>query len=388
MISSVLGSDLLTFCLLLKLNAIILYLTRFLQCPNCVGLYYDGNNGIWYSFDQQTQQYVPCTNQNDKTSEKQPETSKTSDGSGNRKVVISAPAATITSNEKASSLPDAIQAAANAAIAAEKKEKEKAKEIRLASKSSILANKKKMSNVLTMWKQRSHECQAPRVALDDSLPSAPTEDKSNSTGLSAKNKFKTDLVPPKENVSGMSGLTMNSASLSLGETQERPRPVSSSSGGTLKGVIRGSGIGVIKSDTYTGASGIVSTPFPAAAPSTGASSLTNIDASTNVTPFRTDASALGSYAPAAASGSGKRRFSEMPQHSTLPNKDQPHTTYRDRAAERRSLYGSSSFGDDMSESGSGDSSKLSIVCYLFILSPPQVACSFHLVYSRYFTLWH
>ena len=81
-------------------------------------------------------------------------------------------------------MPDAVQAAANAAIAAEKKEKEKLKEIRLASKSSILANKKKMSNVLilankkkmsnvlTMWKQRSHEWQAQLVEIDDNKKSA------------------------------------------------------------------------------------------------------------------------------------------------------------------------------------------------------------------------
>eukprot|EP00262_Sarcandra_glabra_P007316 TRINITY_DN20017_c0_g4_i1.p1 TRINITY_DN20017_c0_g4~~TRINITY_DN20017_c0_g4_i1.p1 ORF type:complete len:368 (-),score=108.37 TRINITY_DN20017_c0_g4_i1:300-1265(-) len=90
------------------------------------GLYYDGNNGTWYSYDHQTQQYVPCTDQSDKASGKSStEVSKTSDGA-NRKIVISAPAATITSNEKAS-LPDAVQAAATAALAAEKKEKEKLK---------------------------------------------------------------------------------------------------------------------------------------------------------------------------------------------------------------------------------------------------------------------
>ncbi|KAI8028624.1 Serine/threonine-protein kinase STY46 [Camellia lanceoleosa] len=27
-------------------------------------LYYDGNNGVWYSYDHQTQQYVPCSDQN------------------------------------------------------------------------------------------------------------------------------------------------------------------------------------------------------------------------------------------------------------------------------------------------------------------------------------
>ncbi|KAJ7000326.1 hypothetical protein NC653_010953 [Populus alba x Populus x berolinensis] len=51
------------------------------------------------------QQYIPYTENNDnKASGKQSENSKSSDGSSNRKVVISAPAATITSSvEKAAS---------------------------------------------------------------------------------------------------------------------------------------------------------------------------------------------------------------------------------------------------------------------------------------------
>ncbi|KAJ6370779.1 hypothetical protein OIU77_001315 [Salix suchowensis] len=93
-----------------------------------VGLYYDGNQGVWYSYDQQTQQYIPFTDNNDnKASSYQSVNSKSSDGSSNRKVVISAPAATITSSEKAASLPDAVQAAASAALAAEKKEKGESK---------------------------------------------------------------------------------------------------------------------------------------------------------------------------------------------------------------------------------------------------------------------
>nr|KJB48150.1 hypothetical protein B456_008G054400 [Gossypium raimondii] len=222
------------------------------------GLYYDGNSGIWYSYDNQSQQYIPCGDQNDnKTPGKQSEPSKGTDG---RKVVISAPAATVTSVEKAASLPDAVQAAATAALAAEKKEKEKAKEIKLASKSSILANKKKMNNVLTMWKQRS------------------------------------------------------------------------------------SARGVVKSDTpYSGASAGISTSAVGGAEV----SSTNSDMPTVMTPFRTDASALGSYTPSTVSASGKRRFSETPVTSTT-SKEQSQTAYRDRAAERRNLYGSSSStGDDL-----------------------------------------
>ncbi|XAR54852.1 hypothetical protein NMG60_11030164 [Bertholletia excelsa] len=317
------------------------------------GLYYDGNNGIWYSYDHQTQQYVPCSDQNDnkKTAGKQNESSKASDGSGHRKVVISAPAATITSNEKAASLPDAVQAAANAALAAEKKEKEKSKEIRLASKSSILANKKKMSNVLTMWKQRSHEGQAPRIALDDNQPSALAEDRSNSVGVSAKSKYKMEVTPVKENTTISSGITTiatSSQSVSL-ESEDRPRPVSNSSGGTIMGVIRGSGRAVVKSDTmYSGLSVGSSSSSSTASNAAGSSSM-NADAAATGAPFRTDLSALGSYTPPVAAGSGKRRFSEMPLSSAS---SQPQTTYRDRAAERRSLYGSSSsIGDDALDLG-------------------------------------
>ncbi|KAF2295167.1 hypothetical protein GH714_031816 [Hevea brasiliensis] len=76
------------------------------------------------------------------------------------------------------------------------------------------------------------------------------------------------------------------------------------------GVIRGSGRGVAKSDaSYSGYPRIVSI----SAPVTGSS--TNADTSAIATPFRTDASALGSYAPPASTGSGKRRFSEMPLSS-------------------------------------------------------------------------
>ncbi|KAF3682291.1 putative UMP/CMP kinase-like isoform 1 [Capsicum annuum] len=314
------------------------------------GLYYDGNNGIWYSYDQKTQQYVPCTNQNEnKPAAGQAETAKSSDGANTKKVVISAPASTI-AGEKAASLPDAIQAAASAAIAAEKKEKEKAKEIKLASKSSILANKKKMSNVLSMWKQRSHEGQAPRVALDDGQ--AVGEDRSNSVGPAAKTKLKAETLTARENPTASSGLVGSSSFQSVSsESQDKPRSLTNSSGGTLKGVIRGSGLGVVKSDTlYAGSSGSASTSH-IMPPTSGPSSLINADAS--AAPFRTDASALGSYTPPVPAGS-KRRFSEMPSQPppSIKEQSQATTTYRDRAAERRSLYGSSSaFGDDASDHG-------------------------------------
>ncbi|CAH9120071.1 unnamed protein product [Cuscuta europaea] len=275
------------------------------------GLYYDGNNGIWYSYDQQTQQYIPCGDQNDKTSQNQEE-----NASNARKVIISAPATmTSSSNDKTPSLPDAIQAAATAAMAAEKKEKEKSsKEIKIA-KSSILANKKKMSNVLTMWKQRTHESQAPRVALDDTE----TVDEERPNSATKAISSSESVVPTVQSV-GM-GVVV-----------------------PVKGVIRSSGIGVVKNDTtlYTGSLGTSSTP------------LTNTEVSTIATPYRMDPSALSSHTSAvtAASG-GKRRFSEIPsQH--ISDKEQStnnSSAYRDRAAERRSLYGSSSFGNNLSDLG-------------------------------------
>ncbi|XP_022772030.1 SUPPRESSOR OF ABI3-5 isoform X2 [Durio zibethinus] len=312
------------------------------------GLYYDGNSGIWYSYDNQSQQYIPCSDQNDnKTPLKQSEASKGADGSSNRKVVISAPAATVTSVEKAASLPDVVQAAATAALAAEKKEKEKSKEIKLASKSSILANKKKMNNVLTMWKQRSHEGQATRLALDDNHLSASSEDRPLSAGQHAKSKVKFDMIGLKESNTSSSGVNTTVQAVLTGgsESLVKPRPVSNSSGGTLMGVIRGSARGLVKSDTpYSGSSAGVSTSSAVGSADDSFSS-TNSDIPTVMTPFRTDASALGSYTPSTVTGSGKRRFSETPV-SSITNKEQSQTAYRDRAAERRNLYGSSSSTGD------------------------------------------
>ena len=115
------------------------------------------------------------------------------------------------------------------------------------------------------------------------------------------------------------------------------------------GVIRGSGRGVVKADTYSGSTSVAS--------SMPSLSTANVDAQTVATPFRTDVSALGSYTQSVIVGSGRRRFSEMP-HSASTHKEQPQTTYRDRAAERRSLYGSSSsVGNDLADLEIGDSNR-------------------------------
>lgn len=170
-----------------------------------------------------------------------------------KKVVISAPAATISSVGKAASLPDAVQAAAAAALAAEKKEKEKLKEIKLASKSSIIASKKKMSNVLTMWKQRSHEGHSTRGSLEDSLPSIAVDDRSSNTGQVIKSKLRTEMaVTPDASAFGSAIVTVPSTVSSFDlEHQAKARPVSNSSRWAIVGVIRGSGRGVVKSDTLS-----------------------------------------------------------------------------------------------------------------------------------------
>ncbi|PWZ09449.1 hypothetical protein Zm00014a_026009 [Zea mays] len=294
------------------------------------GLYYDSNSGVWYSYDQQTQQYVPCTDQsNTKAAGETSSENMISDSICGKKVVISAPAATIKQNKK-TSLPDAVQAAANAALAAEKREKEKAKEIKLASKSSLIANKKKMNNVLAMWKQRNQEGQAARIVIDDKEPPN-SDDRFNhshsGTGFSSKSKPNFEFENAMDN-----SVRQGIASTQMLDSDVKPRPVSNSLGTTVMGVIRGSTRGVIKSDTtfhalsdagstdsrttiITRSNGLMTSPVELVTPA----------------PYKTDVSALVSNTSSGVSGSGKRRFSEAPGQSQ----------YRDRAAERRNLYGSS-----------------------------------------------
>ncbi|XP_066389824.1 SUPPRESSOR OF ABI3-5-like isoform X2 [Miscanthus floridulus] len=308
------------------------------------GLYYDSNSGVWYSYDQQTQQYVPCNDQNNTKAagEAASENTKASDSNSGKKVVISAPAATIKQSEK-TSLPDAVQAAANAALAAEKREKEKAKEIKLASKSSLIANKKKMNNVLAMWKQRNQEGQAGRVVLDDKEPSS-SDDKFNhshsGTGFSLKSKPNSDFENAMDN-----SLGQGIASTQMLDSDVKPRPVSNSLGTTVMGVIRGSARGVIKSDTTFHALTDASSTDSRTTITTRASGLmTSPEALVTPAPFKTDVSALVSNTSSGVSGSGKRRFSEAPGQSQ----------YRDRAAERRNLYGSSLGTDTVGFDSTGD----------------------------------
>ncbi|KAG2648729.1 hypothetical protein PVAP13_1NG062100 [Panicum virgatum] len=314
------------------------------------GLYYDSNSGVWYSYDQQTQQYVPCDQNNTKAAGVVAnENTKTSESNSGKKVVISAPAATIKQSEK-TSLPDAVQAAANAALAAEKREKEKAKEIKLASKSSLIANKKKMNNVLAMWKQRNQEGQAGRIVLDDKEPSR-SDDKSihshSGTGFSLKSKPNSDSENAKDMNSSASynSFGQGTASAQMLDSDVKPRPVSNSLGTTVMGVIRGSARGVIKSDTTFHALSDTGSAEPRTTVTTSTKGLmTTPEALATPAPFKTDISALISNTSSGVSGSGKRRFSEAPAQSQ----------YRDRAAERRNLYGSSLGNDSVGLDSTGD----------------------------------
>uniref|UniRef100_K3YPQ7 SUPPRESSOR OF ABI3-5 n=1 Tax=Setaria italica TaxID=4555 RepID=K3YPQ7_SETIT len=315
------------------------------------GLYYDSNSGVWYSYDQQTQQYVPCNDQNNTKAAGvvANENTTTSDSNTGKKVVISAPAATIKQSEK-TSLPDAVQAAANAALAAEKREKEKAKEIKLASKTSLIANKKKMNNVLAMWKQRNQEGQAARIVLGDKEPSR-SDDKSNhshsGTGFSLKSKPSSDSGNVKDMNSSASynSFGQGTSSTQMLDSDVKPRPVSNSLGTTVMGVIRGSTRGVIKSDTTFHALSDTGSAEPHTTATTSTKGLmTTPEALATPAPYKTDISALVSNTSSGVSGSGKRRFSEAPGQSQ----------YRDRAAERRNLYGSSLGNDSVGLDSTGD----------------------------------
>jgi RNA-binding protein 5/10 len=261
---------------------------------------------------------------------------KVPESNSGKKVVISAPAATVKQSEK-TSLPEAVQAAANAALAAEKKEKEKAKEIKLASKISLLANKKKMNNVLAMWKQRNQEGQAANSAFDDKESTRSVADKLNSSasgvGFSLKPKPKSDAGNSRDMnlVAGYNSLGRGSAGSQVLDSDIKPRPVSNSLGTTIMGVIRGSGRGAIKSDTTFHVSSDGGSNYSTNISTSTSEIMTNSEMHTTA-PFKTDLSSLGSYSSSGVSGSAKRRFSEAPGQSQ----------YRDRAAERRSLYGLSS----------------------------------------------
>eukprot|EP00252_Welwitschia_mirabilis_P014229 TRINITY_DN3132_c0_g1_i1.p1 TRINITY_DN3132_c0_g1~~TRINITY_DN3132_c0_g1_i1.p1 ORF type:complete len:875 (+),score=212.77 TRINITY_DN3132_c0_g1_i1:446-3070(+) len=290
------------------------------------GLYYDGNNGVWYSYNSETQQYTPYGDQCVGTN-------ATSDNNGAASDALeTAPPSeeTLSASEKKPSLPEAVQAAAIAAMAASKKDKEKLREkereIKLASKNSILASKKKISNVLNMWKQRQNESEAPGATLngtiqighatlaDDKLSVGSSSGIGSSTEISGTIKaqveeasfWKTEI---KSNGSSTTTVITPSACLTS-DSLSTQRGIDNQAGNTLSSKFKESGNSSMN--------------FPDSS-STRASELSGVLQVTSNAPEN---------ATNAHSGS-RRRFSETPQ-----------TVYRDRAAERRSLYASSKSVDE------------------------------------------
>ncbi|KAJ7296444.1 hypothetical protein O6H91_22G061300 [Diphasiastrum complanatum] len=341
------------------------------------GLYYDGNNGIWYTYNQETQEYKPFVDSDDGA--KQSASAKSVKGAGDSanekasgstihsKAVISAPACTITAEndaiEKKPTLAEAVAAAAVAAQAAQKREKErmkeKQKEMRLAGKNPGMGSKK-ISNVVTLWKQRKNEGQVSSVTADDvsTFPASSIDAQTDgipnmSMGPVAtmNSKFKFDDTTSSKESAGYSSNSLGRGSGNPFGGNYHPSEISGrirqSSITTVTGMGRGAGRGAVRG-MDTGAV-------------LGSSAAPELSATT---PFKTDASALGSYGPMAGAGT-KRRFTESPQ-----------SVYRDRAAERRSLYGSSLSNEmlldpDLKDKGVG-SSRAGTVRGLDMPFPPGV----------------
>ncbi|KAL3684871.1 hypothetical protein R1sor_002893 [Riccia sorocarpa] len=318
------------------------------------GLYYDGNTGVWYTYNQETQQYTEYVDTSTENmtdtggdSTKVPKEEKAAgEGTVTSKAVISAPpAVSLELVEKKPTLAEAVAAAAVAAQVAAKKEKErlkeKEKESRLAGKGPVMVSKKKITNVMTMWKQRQVEGLGAQGTVDGSSLAAPSTtvdvpgDTSNSAGGTpshGNSRFRSDTTAKdmpmvgrgatspyggmfhSSDGTGRAKLISSSQNNSQNMTTSTAAPSSYTRSSAATGRGAGRGIGRVGSEAAIGSTN-------AATSSEGLSA----------TPFRTDASALGSYGPMAGT---KRRFTETPQ-----------TGYRDRAAERRSLYGSSLPGD-------------------------------------------
>lgn len=159
-----------------------------------------------------------------------------------------------------------------------------------------------MSNVLTMWKQRTSETQTQRPSLggENPPPTVLAEARSSFSTAQSKGKLTSDTVIAKERS------TSNHGVAAMTSTPTTESSSSSKAGAPLMGVMRGS---------FGGASSSANVQVPPVLPSAPSPSVP-------------------------VSGSGRRRFSEKP--TAVPtHRDQPQTSYRDRAAERRNLYGSS-----------------------------------------------
>ncbi|CAM6102917.1 unnamed protein product [Calypogeia fissa] len=331
------------------------------------GLYYDGNTGLWYTYDQATQQYAQCVDSVTEnaadvvTDSTKSAVDNTADGNVSSKAVITARASvSLEVMEKKPTLAEAVTAAAVAAQVAAKKEKERMKEkereSRVAGKGPLMVSKKKISNAMNQWKQRQSETQAVQGPPNDasSLASAPVP---------------SDTIPPTmATYGGIASHQANSSKSKLGNPVKDSWGSSLGRGGspytgvhTSVGAGRAkpivSGTSIMNNDPRV-TTGIATSNLSVVGLGSGftreagrvsiesGGSLNTVQSSELVatTPFKTNASALGSYGPMAGT---KRRFTETPQ-----------TGYRDRAAERRTLYGSAVLGEnslevDLREKGLG-----------------------------------
>ncbi|KAH7445957.1 hypothetical protein KP509_01G030500 [Ceratopteris richardii] len=274
-------------------------------------LFYDGNHGLWYYYDEKSQQYLPyaaptteaaCDSSNPTDAEKgQTPGTQTNNESSTMEEGEVNPNGTDDKEQQQLSLAEAVQAAALAAQAAAKKNKEKMKEkekeVRLAMKGSVLASKKKL---LTLWKQRQNEGDMATLASSNTvIPAANEHNQYQSASALLGTPSQAYATKKSESITTSMALAANG-----NDPEERPMTLTT---------INTAGRRV------------------EAASSQSAS----VEINTGAAPFRTDASALGVHVPVAPTGS-KRRFTESPQSVA----SQP--VYRDRAAERRNLYGSSS----------------------------------------------
>ena len=322
------------------------------------GLYYDGNSGVWYTYDQETQQYTAyvapeSSLANGAIGTADASTASNLTSSTKAKVISAPPVVTVDPNAepKKQSLAEAVAAAAEAAKLSAKKEKERMKEkereIRLAGKVLVGAGKKKMNNVMSVWKQRQHEGVVPATPAEEirvTNPDIVMDVNANLTSgrgaaVQAVARAAQPISTPNKIGSGRGMSTLGrgggnpfSGNYQPPEGSGRARPLTQSSGrgvsvfGNTNALVQqsstvGRGAGRGRGAETSGASlggGVQESPVV-------------------VTPFKTDASALGAFPNSTPSSTGRRRFTEAPQSG-----------YRDRAAERRNLY-STSLPGDMSE---------------------------------------
>jgi RNA-binding protein 5/10 len=340
-------------------------------------LYYDGNAAVWYTYNQETQQYIPYVEPSNGVDG---ETTDVTKGTGDVRqnpiitakadVVGLAPPVMVVNPDaeegKKPTLAEAVAAAAEAAKLAAKKEKERMKEKEKEIRKAVTLGtaKKKINNALTLWKQRQHEGLTPSAAGDASVASVttlePQSDVDSTTiggGLSneAATRFHSDMfsqaaITPSKSAVGRGMALVGGGKSQSGDYQDsevlvRARPISTGSSGLTAG--RGSSVfGSSNSLFGDGAGPGRGSGRPSGGLEAGPSACLVVSGpvpSASGTPFKTNASALGSYSALAGT---KRRFTESPQGG-----------YRDRAAERRNLHGSTLPGDPTNETDAKEKGK-------------------------------